>query len=347
MDEERADKLWKLIEPFAAYGFNKAHAASYGRVAYQTAYMKANFPAVYMASVLTADSGDVEKIGEIIAECKRMKIPVLPPNINESFSGFTVVKDMVVKDKKDNREDTIEKIRFGLTTIKNFGEGIANSIIEERKKNGKFTSLTNFLDRIKDKNLNKKSLEALIKCGAMDEFGDRGVLLANLEDLLLYNKEKNRMADNQDSLFGGMADGQAQSGIRLKEAAIASTESKLMWEKELLGLYISGHPLDKYAEKLRTHETTIKKIREVYKEGMMIVAAGIVEEIKEMLTKKGERMMFLRIADLTGSIEVVIFPKVYEEFKQFLIVEKCIAIKGRVSMRNDTPGIIAEKVKEL
>jgi DNA polymerase-3 subunit alpha len=192
LSAKKADELWKLIEPFAAYGFNKAHAASYGRVAYQTSYMKANFPAIYMSAVLTAESGDVEKINEIISECKRMNIPVLPPDINESFGGFTVVTDEKTGE---------EKIRFGLYTIKNFGEGIGGVIINERKQNGKFKSLADFLDRIKDKNLNKKSLEALIKSGAMDALGERGSMLGNLESILAYNKEKNKAPENQDSLW--------------------------------------------------------------------------------------------------------------------------------------------------
>ena len=184
MTEKKAEALWDLFEPFQGYGFNKAHAASYGLVAYQTAYMKAHFPATYMSAVLTADAGDVEKIAEFINDCKHMNIPVLPPNVNESFQDFTVVK-------VTGQPDTI---RFGLTTIKNFGEGIANTIIEERKKNGKFKSLSNFLDRIKDKNLNKKSLEALIKTGALDEFGERGQMLGNVENMLTYSKEAGKMS---------------------------------------------------------------------------------------------------------------------------------------------------------
>ena len=145
---KKAEELWNLFEPFQGYGFNKAHAAGYGKLAYQTAYMKANFPAIYMSAVLTAESGDVEKIAEIISECKRMGIKVLPPDINESFSDFTLVK----KEVKDGRET----IRFGLTTIKNFGEGISHTITAERKTNGKFKSLEDFLKRIQDRNLNKK-----------------------------------------------------------------------------------------------------------------------------------------------------------------------------------------------
>jgi DNA polymerase-3 subunit alpha len=346
LSEENAQKLWKLIEPFAAYGFNKAHAASYGRVAYQTAYMKANFPALYMSAVLTADSGDVEKISEIVAECKRMNIPVLPPSINQSREGFTVVRSSAGSDLAAQASD---QIRFGLTTIKNFGEGIAHAIISERDAGGEFTSLANFLDRIKDKNLNRKSLESLIKCGAMDEFAERGLMLANIEDLLAYNKEKARGNAAQDSLFGSAGGELAEHvhGLRLRPAPAALKEDALKWEKELLGLYISGHPLDKFRDKIAAHDTSIKKVREVYKQGMTVVIAGILEEARELLTKKGDKMMFLKISDYSGSIEAVIFPKAFEQFKQHLVQENCIAVKGQLSMRNDTPSIIVDKVKSL
>ena len=194
MTEQKAKQLWKLIEPFAAYGFNKAHAASYGRVAYQTAYMKANYPVEYLSAVLSADSGDVDKISESIIECTRMNIEVLPPDINESFGYFSVVP---AEDK------TKSKIRFGLYSIKNFGEGIAKSIIEERKANGIYTSLANFLERSKNKNLNRRSLESLIKSGALDKLEDRGTMLENTESILQYTKDCAQMNNNQDSLFIG------------------------------------------------------------------------------------------------------------------------------------------------
>jgi DNA polymerase-3 subunit alpha len=345
MTETKAQELWKLIEPFASYGFNKAHAASYGKVAYQTAYMKANFPAIYMSAVLTADSGDVEKIAEIIAECKRMNIPVLAPNINESFEGFTAVSNRGGIGKGITEGG--DKIRFGLTTIKNFGEGIATSIIEERKRGGKFKSLADFLDRIKDKNLNKKSLEALIKAGAVDEFGDRGVMLANLENILAYNKEKNKNGDNQDSLFGLMSDTSTIPSLRLEPAPEASKSEKLTWEKELLGLYISGHPLDKFAEKLSEKNSSIKKMCEEAKESMTVVFGGIVEEVKNIITKKGDSMLFLKMSDLSGSVECVVFPRVYQEFKEFFVTEKCIAIKGKISMRNGAVSVMVDKAKNL
>jgi len=341
---KKSEEVWNWIEPFAAYGFNKAHSVSYGRTAYQTAYMKANFPVEYMAAVMTADAGDVDKIAEAINESKRMKIPILPPDINESFGPFTVVnKDGRIAEKA---EDT-EAIRFGLYSIKNFGEGIADSIIKEMRDNGKFQSIADFLGRIKDKNLNKKSLESLIKCGALDKFGERGELLANMEKLVQYNKESNNAPEGQDSLFLGVEDGSAPPELLLDGATPATKEEKLGWERELLGLYLSGHPLDKYREKLEKNEFTIKRAKEKFQEGMMTVVSGIVNDVKEILTKKGARMAFVKMSDFNDFIEIVIFPEKYEKYRELLEKDKCISVKGRVSGRNGEISILAEAIKVL
>lgn len=341
LDKARAEKIWKLIEPFAAYGFNKAHAASYGRVAYQTAYMKANFPVEYMAAVLTADSGDIDKISEIISECKRMGLPVFPPDVNQSFGDFTAV---TVENGKDG-------IRFGLHSIKNFGEGIADAVISERTVNGLFVSLSQFLRRIQHRNLNKKSLESLIKCGALEAFGERGALLANLDSLLQFSKESG--ADKaQDSLFGlfgqsGLSGMEAAPEVRLSESSSATMEERLAWEKELLGLYVSGHPLEKHAAKLAGRSKTIEELKADLKEGMTGVAAGIVSNFKEIYTKNGDRMVFLKLSDFSGGIEVVLFPRVFSQYGKLIAVDKCVAIKGRLSTRNGETSLVAEAVKEL
>ncbi|MES2059821.1 MAG: DNA polymerase III subunit alpha [Patescibacteria group bacterium] len=334
--EKKATEIWGWIEPFAAYGFNKAHSVSYGRVAYITAYLKANFPAVYMSSCLTHESGDVEKVAESVAECKRMGIAVLPPDINESFSGFTVIEG------QNNERD---KIRFGLTTIKNFGEGIADSIIAERKTNGRFVSLANFLERITDKNLNKKSLEALIKCGALDAFGERGELLGNLESLLEFNKESGKEDSGQDSLFGVAH--KTESSLTLQKFPKAEPKETLAWEKELLGLYITGHPLDKFREKMEAKGISIENVKANSKEGQSQMIIGVVETIREIRTKKGDAMAFVKIADFSGNMEAVFFPKIYTDVKNLLSGNKCLAIEGDMSMRNDTPSLLATKVREL
>jgi len=341
---EFAEKLWKLFEPFQAYGFNKAHAASYGRVAYQTAYMKANYPVEYMTAILTAESGDVEKVAVIIGECKNMGIKVLPPNINESFGGFTcLAKNQNTPIGPENKS---VNIRFGLYTIKNLGTDIADAIWQERKNGGEFKSITDFLDRIRHKNLNKKSMEALIKSGSMDELGERGVLLANMEDMLLYNRENGKQAENQASLFGGLPDIKAPE-FKLKDASPATQREKLAWEKELLGLYISGHPLDRLREKLEKREVNIKKIKEELGNGLPVTIAGIIDNVRQVITKKNERMAFLQITDLSGTIEAVVFPSVFSKATEFLIAEKCIALSGKVSLRNGEKSIIIEALKEV
>ena len=348
ISEEKAEALWKLFEPFQGYGFNKAHAASYGYVAYITAYLKANFPAIYMSAVLTAESGDVEKVGVMINECKRMGIEVLPPSINKSFSQFTVLKE----EPRGNSSVATEelplgyKIRFGLTTIKNFGQGISSSITAERKLNGKFKDLADFLDRIKDKNLNKKSLESLIKCGALDEFGERGMLLFNIDNLLGYHRERISAPKNQDSLFGLMSDTSTIPALRLRSGPTATQKDKLLWEKELLGLYISGHPLEAYKDKLLSVKVSINKLPNL-QEGTETVIAGMVEEARDVLTKGNERMVFMRLADLSGVVEVAIFPRVLNEFRSFIQSDACIAIKGKVSKRKGETSFIAEKIKAL
>lgn len=354
LTEKKAQTLWKLIEPFASYGFNKAHAASYGRVAYQTAYLKANFPAIYMSAVLTADSGDVEKIGEFITDCKKMGIPVLPPSVNESYNDFTVVKTPGAS--PHSTEADRDKIRFGLRTIKNFGENISKAIIHERKVNGKFKSLSDFLKRIQNKDLNKRSLEPLIKTGALDEFAERDLMLANLEKLLEYNKECGKKDKNQDSLFGIFNSGDEE--ITLEPANEASLKDKLMWEKELLGLYISGHPLDKYRKILEKQSINIQKIKEVathseenekiekeVNSGKPI--GGIIEEIRVIMTKNNDPMAFVKIGDLTGSIDAVVFPKTYAQFKSAIEVDKCIAAICKVSDRNGEISLIIERLKVL
>lgn len=347
MTEKKAEELWLLFEPFQGYGFNKAHAASYGRVAYQTAYMKANFPAIYMSAVLTAESGDTDMIAEIIGECKRMNIPVLPPDVNFSFEGFGV--------NKAKNEGEVDTIRFGLTTIKNFGESVATSIIEERKANGPFKTLSDFLSRIKDKNLNKKSMESLIKTGAFDSLAKdsddkdqyRFTLLHNLDKLLTFNKEERAKENDQDSLFGGLAGSNTATEIDLETAPRGNSADKLLWEKELLGLYISGHPLESFKERLENKTTDIKRMKESAKEKQPIVFGGIIDEVKPVVTKKGDKMVFLKISDLTDTIEAVAFPKVFEEFQEIIIPESCVVIKGTFSLRNGEKSVLVDKVKLL
>ncbi|MEK7175724.1 MAG: DNA polymerase III subunit alpha [Patescibacteria group bacterium] len=360
--KEFAEKLWKLFEPFQAYGFNKAHAASYGRVAYQTAYMKANYPLEYMTAILTAEAGNIEKISETIQECKKMNIPVLPPDINESYGDFTIVRESIneqflessVFGKSDlsgtpgspTYPKTTAKIRFGLYTIKNLGTDISDAMILERKSNGKFISINDFLNRIKHKNLTKKSMEALIKSGSMDSLGERGSLLFNLENMLGYNHDTKKQNANQTSLFSQITETELPQ-FKLKETNQATQNEKLIWEKELLGLYISGHPLDRLREKLESRNLNIKKIKEEMGNGIPVTIAGIIETSRIVITKSNEKMAFLKISDLTDSIEAVIFPSVFKNYVDILIPEKTIAFAGKISLRNGEKSIIIDALKEI
>lgn len=242
-----------------------------------------------------------------------------------------------------------DQIRFGLYTIKNLGEAISDAIITEREAHGPFASFTSFLERVTHKDLNKKSLEALIRAGAFDSLGEeRGVLLHNVDQALEYHKAHVReAASDQVSLFSVMAEQHTLPTLRMRPAPEISQEQMLMWEKELLGLYISGHPLERFRDKIEKSGVTVKGIVERGHDGMMTVVAGIIEEARVVITKKNEHMSFIKIADFTGSIEVVLFPRTLAECKEFIVVDKIIAIKGRFSRRNDSPSIVADKVKAL
>jgi len=331
MKKETAQQLWEQIETFAAYGFNKAHAASYGNLAYKTAYMKANFPVDYMAALLTADAGDVEKIAEIVAECKRMGISILPPSVQESHGNFTVIDET--------------HIRFGLYSIKNFGTGVADTIIAARTKGGPFKDIEDFLSRIADKNLNKKSLEALIQSGAFDELGmSRGELLANIENLLTFHRENMQVPEGQSSLFGALP--KARVNLKLTQASPVPLDVLLGWEKELLGLYVSGHPLDKFKTRFTDPKKSIKHAKE-HLRGVETVIAGFIESARINTTKNGERMGFLKISDFSDAIELVAFPRTFKEYEGLMTPGACLAVKGKISDRNGEASFVVERAKAL
>ncbi len=334
MTKQGAEDLWKLFEPFQGYGFNKAHAASYGLVAYQTAYMKANYPVEYMTAILTSESGDVEKIAEIVHECQRMGIEVLPPDINESFGDFTIIEG----------ENGKQKIRFGLYTIKNLGTDISNAIIDERKYHGKFKSLADFFERVNHKNLNKKSVEALAKSGAMDILGERNEIIGNLETLLAFNKET-KVSSNQNSLFGEIGGINVKLSITHQEPA--STKERLAWEKELLGLYISGHPLNEYKEKIEKYATPIKSIKENGKKDALVTVAAIIDEVRIVITKNNTTMAFIKMSDFSGTIETVAFAKIFESNKDILVADNIVAMKAKITERNGEKSLAIETIKKI
>ena len=329
--QKKAEEVWAWIEPFAAYGFNKAHSASYGRVAYQTAYMKANYPAEYMCAVLTAESGDTEKIAEILDECKRMEIPVLPPDVNSSFKDFTVIKG-----EKD-------QIRFGLLTIKNFGEGVANSVIAEREAHGPFKDIVDFVTRVHGRDLNKKSVEALIKSGAMDSFGERNLLLHNLDGLLNHGRDMHKQATSgQMGLFGEIH--MATPTFKLVATAPAPQLDKLMWEKELLGLFVSAHPLSEFRSIL-TYEQTIPIKNIPPRATDQLKIGGLVTTVKKIMTKNNKQMLFANVEDLTGKVEVVVFPTVYEKYPDVFKENTIVVVKGKVDSREGERKFLCDDVK--
>ncbi|KPJ54975.1 DNA polymerase III subunit alpha [Parcubacteria bacterium DG_72] len=331
IDRKVGSKLWQWVLPFAQYGFNRSHSAAYATIAYQTAYLKANFPVEFMASVLTSEKGDVERIALLIEECKRMNIEVLPPNINESLKNFTVVENN-------------KKIRFGLRAIKNVGENVIDVITAEIKQNGKFASMADFLKRVNSKDLNKKSLESLIKAGAFDEFEERNKLLNNLERLLEYSKEhqKNKI-NGQKGLFENVT---FSNNIVLEPSAAATSFQRLSWEKELLGLYVTSHPLEDYKELLKRKASPLENLHSAYSK-QRIRVGGIISSIKKIITKTGRPMLFVKLEDLTDKTEVVVFPNVIERNPTALQENKIVFVLGRVDHRDNIPKIIADEVEEI
>jgi DNA polymerase-3 subunit alpha len=326
----KAEEIWSWIEPFAAYGFNKSHSASYSAVSYQTAYMKANYTVEFMAAVMTAESGDAIKIYEAVEECKKMGINVLPPDVNESLSNFTVIDQ--------------HNIRFGLNAIKNLGSDVVEKIKEERKIGGKFTNLKNFVSRMQTRNFNKKSWEALVKCGALDSYGERNELLFNTEHILEYVRELLKSkSSGQDSLFGGMSI--ENEDITLLTCAPATQDEMLLWEKELLGLYVSSHPLENYKKVF----TQIMKIGQLADEMIEknITVGGIISKMKKSLTKKQEPMIFMTLEDQTGVIEAILFPKTLVKVNGLIEMEKIVQVSGRLSDKDGEYKLIVDDVKDL
>ncbi len=340
-----AQKIWDYILPFARYGFNRSHAACYAMIAYQTAYLKSHYPSEFMASLLTADHGNIDRIAIEVEECGQMGIEVLPPDINESFSTFTVVYDSleVRKDKES------QKIRFGLSAVKNLGENIIKEIIKERKTNGHYKNLEDLLSRVKTKDLNKKSLEALIKSGALDNLGERNQLLYNMDKLLMFIKNINQEADSkQSSLFGMMATSVAIPKLNLDAIEPADDRQKLNWEKEFLGLYVSAHPLSEFSQHLKDRVVPLQNLLngDEYND-RSIKVAGVITKVKKIITKKGEPMLFVRIEDITSGIEVLVFPSILKSDPVIWQEDKVILMNCRLSDKDGENKLICNQAKEI
>lgn len=346
-----AKQIWEWILPFASYGFNRSHAAAYALVSYQTAWLKANFPLEFMSALLTAERNDLERIAFLIEETRAMNIEVLPPEINESFSHFSVVPGK-------------RQIRFGLLAIKNVGEGIVDSIIQERKARGPYASMQDFISRVAAGNLNKKSMESFIRAGVFDAHAERNQLLSNLDRLLLIAREHQKMTNGaQKSLFGGGngAPSPASSFVlSLESAAPASEKERLSWEKELLGLYVSSHPLRRVKNIIEARAVPISRITKGQNQGAMPVnpyqfsraaqrmrIAGVVSLAKKIVTKSGKSMFFVKLEDLTDVIEVVVFPNLLEKNPLLFQEGKILFVGGHPDIRFGEKKFIAEEVEEL
>lgn len=332
--KKTAEAVFQKLEDFAAYGFNKSHAACYAMIAYRTAYLKAYYPAEFMAALMNSDKNSIDRITIEVGECSRMGMQVLPPDVNESFPGFAVVPDT-------------NNIRWGLSAIKNFGEEVARVLVAERKENGLFEDLPDFLSRVPVA-VNKKSLEALIKAGALDRFEDRSKLVANMDQMLLYSKQAQKDKEqNQVSMFD-FAPTIAESKLSLRSVLPIARGQLLSWEKELLGIYVSSHPANSFPDELKQYVTACVGIDKLENETMVKVA-GVITEVKQILTKKKQQpMAFVRVEDDSGAVETVVFPKLFTKVRQQLEPDQLVVIMGKVSVRerNDREehSILVDKI---
>ncbi len=337
VDERVSEKIFKLVNHFAEYGFNKSHSAAYAMISYQTAYLKANYPVEFMAALLSIRMGSQEKVAQYVNETRRMGISVLPPDINESFTDFTVVGD---------------SIRFGLSAIKNVGTNVIESIEEERKKSGKFNNFIDFCERVGGSVLNKKTIESLIKSGTFDSLGlSRKYLLGNYERMIeeVLKIRKNRDI-GQYSLFE--VNGSEKKEILLNGANHLEEKYKefskkelLNFEKEMLGLYISGHPLFEYGESL-SRLTPIEVLSDM-EDKVNVSVGGVISRIKIVYTKKDQQMCFLDLEDFNDNVEVIVFPSVLERSREIIIEERIVRVKGKLDKKEDQLKIIANEFDEL
>ena len=334
--EEIAETFWSQLLDFANYCFNKSHAACYALIAYWTAYLKAHYPDAFMAALMTADMRWTDRLAIEIAECKRMGLKVLGPDINQSYGDFGIV----------GGEKTI---RFGLSGIKNMGKSLVEDVvIPERDQNGPFKSVCDFAKRVDSRKFNKKSWEAAIKTGAFDRFGaSRSDLLFNLEAIQAYGaKIQKDVGSGQTDLFGMMGDAGAVPEVEIKPAPVQHPEKEqLLWERDLMGLYLSAHPLDKY-DTYFEEQTHPMSLITADNDGKTVVVGGIITAVRTILTKKGDKMAFVKIENKTDETEFIVFPSVFAEYGGKLEVDNVVRVRGRVNGR-DKDGNVTSDVKIL
>ncbi len=332
LTKEKAESLWNLIQPFADYSFNKAHAACYGLIAYQTAYLKAQHPAALMAALMTSDYGNIERIAIEVAECLHLGIEVLPPDVNESFLEFGVVPETGA-------------IRFGLSAIKNVGSGAIEAILKAREDGGRFSSVEDFAVRVNAAEMNRKVWESLAKVGAFDNLTERGTLLHNLDTVIDYaaKAQKNALSGQID-IFGSLGVEDALPGLRLDPPATALTNrEQLAWEKELMGLYLSSHPLDNYEAYLAGETTPLAELS-LDQEGQTVTVGGIITTVRRIITRNQSAMCFAGLEDKAGQVELIVFPKIFESTSDIWQTDQVIKVKGKVSTK-DREGRSGSEIK--
>ena len=328
--KENGEKIWEWMEPFARYGFNKGHSSSYARITYQTAWLKAHYPSAFMAALLTSDFGNLDRVAIEIKECERMGIKVIPPSVNKSFVEFGTDKET-------------GNIIFGLSAIKNVGSGVAEMIQIERQQNGQFTNLINFFKRIPRQVLNRKTLESLIKSGALDCFGSRELMADNLDKILEWSYSVNNHNNFQMGLF---KEGSDDILSHLGQSFPPDKTKRLIWEREYLGIYLTGHPLDDYKGILGKIALTVSQLGSFHL-GKRIKVCGFVSRIQRVRTKIGKPMVFTQISDYEHSIDVVLYPTVLANYMTSLSEDKVILVEGRMDKRNGEYQIIGEKIEEI
>ena len=324
---ETAEAVFKLIEPFAGYAFNKAHSTSYGLIAYQTAYLKANYPAEYITAFLIANSGQAEKVASAVAECRRLGITVFPPDINRSQTGFSI--------EKDNDGNTA--IRFGLSNIKNVGISPVENIIKERDSGGNFKSVDDVCRRVDLRGINKRTLESLIKSGAFDSLGNRGSLLASINRIIsLAQREQQLRETGQSTMFDlwGEKTPVPLPGLEFEESDTPLRE-RLAWEKELMGVYLSEHPFSVIARKGNLYNTTLCGQIDAEMSGQNVVTAGMVDSVRHLLTRDGKPFASAVLEDLEGRIEVMIWPRVYQSTRGLWQDGNILLVEGKVRIKDE------------
>lgn len=332
--KEIAEKFWDQLEEFANYCFNKSHAACYGLISYWTAYLKAHYPDAFMAALMTSDHDDIDRLAIEINECKHMGIKVLSPDINESFVEFAIVPNE-------------NKIRFGMAAIKGVGVGAVEEILRARK-DGKFIGIEDFAKRVSTSKVNKKAWDSLVKAGGFDALGDRSDILFNVETVLAYaSKLQKEALSGQTDLFGGMGNVAAlQATLALQSAPMKYTEKEqLMWERELLGLYISAHPLDNYDRYFEEQTVPLTSMTPDV-DGKKATIGGIINTVRSIVTKSGTKMAFVGLEDKMGEGEVIIFPNLYEEVGAKLVQDAVVRISGKISAR-DREGNLGTKAQMI